>query len=42
VIAARSWLTYDYFQRQLADQQKERTEIAGIFGKIIERLSRER
>lgn len=31
----RAHLTYDYFQRQLADQQRERTEIAQVFDKII-------
>ncbi len=35
VTAAQPRLTYDYFQRKLADQQRERTEIAGVFGKFI-------
>jgi hypothetical protein len=34
--AAQQRLTYDYFPRQLAEQQRERSEIAGLFGKIIE------
>lgn len=42
VNAARTRLTYDYFQRQLGEQQKERTEIGGIFGKIIEGLGKGR
>ncbi len=38
VAAAQPRMTYDYFQRQLADQQRERTEMAGVFGKIIENV----
>ncbi len=40
VTATQSHLTYDYFQRQLADQQRERAEISGYFTKIIESLGR--
>jgi hypothetical protein len=36
VAAAQPHMTYDYFQRQLADHQRERTEIAGVFSKFIE------
>ena len=42
VTAARQHLTYDYFQRQFVDQQSERSEIAGIFGKIIASVRQER
>ena len=38
VIQARDHLTYDYFQRRLADQQRERTEIAGVFNQVIQNL----
>ena len=38
ITAAQPRLTFDYFQRHLADQQRERTEIAGVFGKSIENL----
>ncbi len=38
ITAVQPRITYDYFQRQLADQQRERTEISGIFGKIIENV----
>ncbi len=38
ITAAQARITYDYFQRQLADQQRERAEIAGVFSKIIENL----
>jgi hypothetical protein len=33
---ARLHLTYDYFQRQLADQERERAEIARVFALINE------
>jgi hypothetical protein len=42
VAAARQRMTYDYFQRGLADQQRERTEIASVFGQIIENIRQER
>lgn len=35
IIAAHSQLTYDYFQRQVAEQERGRKEIAEIFDKII-------
>ncbi len=35
ITAARPRMTYDYFQRQLADQERDRKEIAEIFDKII-------
>jgi len=38
ITAAQPRLTFDYFQRHLADQQRERTEMAGVFGKAIENL----
>jgi hypothetical protein len=38
ITAAHQRLTYDYFQRILTDQQRERTEISGILGKIIENV----
>ena len=41
VTAARQHITYDYFQRGLADQQKERDEISNIFNEIIQNLRRE-
>jgi S1-C subfamily serine protease len=42
VAAARQHITYDYFQRGLADQQRERDEIAGIFNEIIQNLRRDK
>ena len=42
ITAAQQRITYDYFRRQLDEQQKERTEIASYFGKIIESLRQER
>ena len=36
VISAQPRMTYDFFQRQLADQQRERAEIASIFPKFAE------
>jgi hypothetical protein len=41
VTAARQNLTYDYFQRGLADQQRERDEIAKVFDEIIQNLRKE-
>ena len=38
VTAARHHLTYDYFLRALADQQRERDEISGVLGEIIENV----
>jgi len=38
VTAARQHITYDYFQRDLADQQRERDEISGVFNEIIQNL----
>jgi hypothetical protein len=35
VTMARQYLTYDYFQRGLTDQQRTRNEIAEIFDRII-------
>jgi len=35
IIAAHSQLTYDYFQRQVEEQERGRKEIADIFDKII-------
>jgi hypothetical protein len=34
--------TYDYFRRQLEDQQRERTELAKFFGKAVESMRQER
>ncbi|HSI14616.1 MAG TPA: family 16 glycoside hydrolase [Chthoniobacter sp.] len=42
VTAARQHMTYDYFQRDLADQQKERDEIGGVFNEIIQNLRKEK
>jgi S1-C subfamily serine protease len=42
VAAAQKHLTYDYFQRQLAEQQKERSQIADFFTKIIQELRNKR
>ncbi len=38
VTAARQHLSYDYFQRGLADQQRERDEISGVFNEIIQNI----
>jgi len=38
IIAARSHLTYDYFQRQLTEQEKGRKEMAEFFDKIIKEI----
>ena len=40
VTAARQHLTYDYFQRGLVDQQRERNEISGVFDEIIQNLGK--
>ncbi len=40
ITAAQQHLTYDYFQRGLADQQRERKEISDVFGKSIDELRR--
>lgn len=42
VTAARQHITYDYFQRDLADQQKERDEISGVFNEIIQNIRKEK
>lgn len=42
VVAAQQRLTYDYFQRELADQQKERGEISDVFDKIIKDIKADR
>ena len=42
VTAARPQLTYDYFQRKLAEQQKQRTEITDALGKILVDLEKHR
>ncbi len=41
-MAAQPRLTYDYFQRQLGEQQQQRGEIADIFDKIIKELQKDR
>jgi S1-C subfamily serine protease len=38
VTAAQQHITYDYFRHELEDQQRERTEIANSFSKIIDSL----
>jgi len=38
ITAAQPRLTYNYFQRALSDQQRERTEISGYFSQAIENL----
>ncbi|EDY18626.1 hypothetical protein CfE428DRAFT_4012 [Chthoniobacter flavus Ellin428] len=40
VTAARQHITYDYFQRALADQQRERDAIANVFKQIVQELRR--
>jgi len=40
ITAAQQQLTYDYFQRALADQQRERKELADVFSNIIDDLRR--
>jgi len=42
ITAGQQRITYDYFRRQLDDQQRERTEIAKFLAKIIESLRQER
>jgi len=36
--AARPHMTYDYFQRKLTDQQKERDEMSKVFDQIIQNV----
>jgi Trypsin-like peptidase domain len=38
VIAAQPRMTYDYFQRKLSEQQRDRGEMAEIFDKMIKEL----
>jgi len=38
IIAARSQLTYDYFQRQVEEQERGRKEMAEVFDKIIKNI----
>ena len=42
ITAAQAHLTYDYFQRQLTEQQQQRGEIAEIFDKIIKEIQKDR
>jgi hypothetical protein len=42
VTAARPRMAYDYFQRALADQQRERAEIAGAFDGMFQNLRKEK
>ncbi len=42
ITAAQSRLTYDYFQRALGEEEKQRTQIADIFGKIIKEIQNAR
>ena len=42
VTAARQYITYDYFQRALAEQQKARNEISDVFATIIKQMGTER
>jgi hypothetical protein len=42
VTAARQHITYDYFQRSLAQQQKARDEISDVFASIIKQMGSER
>jgi hypothetical protein len=39
---ARPRLTYEYFQRGLSEQQKQRNEITNIFDKIIGEIRKAR
>jgi len=41
-MAARQRLTYDYFQRRLTEQERDRASIAEIFDKIIKELQKDR
>jgi len=36
VASAQQYMTYDYFQRQLTEQQRERAEIAKFFARIVD------
>jgi len=38
ITATQQHLTYDYFQRALAGQQRERKELADVFADIIDEL----
>lgn len=42
IIAAQPRLTYEYFQRQLAEEQKDRAAMAEIFDKIIKEIQKDR
>ena len=42
IMAAKPRLTYDYFQRQLGEQEQGRGEIAEIFDKIIKDIQKDR
>jgi hypothetical protein len=42
LVAARSRLTYDYFQRALAEQQQERREITEVFDQILQEMRKAR
>jgi len=42
ILNAQRTLTYDYFQRQLTDQQQERAEITRIFSKAVDSLKQDR
>jgi hypothetical protein len=42
VATARQQITYDYFQRPLAEQQKARNEISDVFASIIKQMGNER
>ena len=42
IIAAQPRLTYDYFQRQLVEEQKDRAAMAEIFDKIIKDIQKDR
>ncbi len=42
VAAARQHMTYDYFQRALADQQQTRNQMSEFFSKVIEDMKKDR
>ena len=42
ITAARQRLTYDYFQRVLGEQERDRTAVAEIFDKIIKEIQQAR
>jgi hypothetical protein len=42
VTVARQQITYDYFQRDLAEQQKARNEISDVFASIIKQMGMDR